>query len=318
MQSTISPKQTAEEVVRSDGQDSLPEYEKARLGIRRSNFFLSFIFLDPLARKDLETFYLFCRVVDDIVDEIPDRELARKTLLFWEDLFREGHLPDDSSHPLVRDLSDLVRRRKIPISLFKEIVSGMAADLQCVRIPDIPALQSYCYLAAGAVGRACIPIFGGKITELGSYADRLGEAFQLTNILRDIKSDAVRNRIYLPADRMAYHEVSEKDVMEGRLHPGFIRLMEEIWELADRNYRAAEALLSDPVDFRTMEAARAMAIFYRDIHRKIRQEGFQVYLKRIRLGTVRKGWLLVRFWISSRALPRSTFKSGNAGRERRG
>ncbi|MHB8422092.1 MAG: phytoene/squalene synthase family protein [Leptospirales bacterium] len=304
--------------MRSNGQDSLAEYEKARQGIRKSNFFLSFMFLDPVARKDLETFYLFCRVVDDIVDEIPDRELARKKLQFWEGLCQGEHLPDDPSQPLLRDLADLLHRREIPLFLLREIISGMAADLQCVRIPDIPALQAYCYQAAGAVGRACIPIFGGRITELGSYADRLGEAFQLTNILRDLKSDAARNRIYLPADRMAYHEVSEKDVLEGRLHPGFIRLMEEIWDLADRNYRAAESQLSDPAGFRIMKAARAMSVFYRDIHRKIRQENFQVYRNRIRLGTFRKGWLLTRFWIFSREAPVSMSDSGTGSRKPRG
>lgn len=318
MQSTISPNQIAEGIVLPDDQTGFPEYQKAREGIRKSNFFLSFLFLDPVARKDLETFYLFCRVVDDIVDEIPDRNLAGKKLLFWEDLFRGGSLPGSSPHPLVRDLADLVHRRKLPLSLFREIVSGMAADLDHVRIPDLSALERYCYLAAGAVGRACIPIFGGLISDLGEYADRLGEAFQLTNILRDLGSDARRDRIYLPADRMAHCGVSEKDVLEGRLHPGFIRLMEELWELADRNYREAESLLSDPERFRTMEAARAMAVFYREIHREIRREGFQVYRHRIRLGPVRKGFLLTRFWFSSRVRPSSSFPPGASGGERRG
>lgn len=318
MQSTIGTKQTVEGNVIPDGETGLPEYLKAREGIRKSNFFLSFLFLDPVARRDLGTFYLFCRVVDDIVDEIPDRAQARQKLLFWEKLFQGDSLPESESHPLVRDLVDLVRRRDLPLSLFREIISGMSADLGCVRIPDLPALERYCYLAAGAVGRACIPIFGGSISELGPYADRLGEAFQLTNILRDLKGDAARDRIYLPADRMVHYGVSEKDVLEGLLHPGFILLMEELWELADRNYREAEALLADPVRFRTMEAARAMAVFYREIHRGIRRNKFQVYRNRIRLGPLQKGLLLTRFWFSSRLRTSLPLRPGGSGGEIRG
>ena len=277
----------------------LDGFEKARMGIRESTFSVSFFFLDPAARKDLATFYLFCRVVDDIVDETPDELLAEERLLLWKEFFSGEALPETFPHPLGQDLRDLVRRRRIPLFLFREILAGMEADLRPVRIPDIEGLRQYCYLAAGAVGRACIPIFGGEIDELGPYADHLGEAFQLTNILRDLKSDARRNRIYLPADRMRVHGVSDSDVLEGRLHPGFLRLLEEIWTRADEQYRNAFTLLSDGKKWKIMKAARVMEVFYREIHRKIRQSGFDVYRQRIRLSPLLKGWLLFRFWMSS-------------------
>ncbi len=277
----------------------LAGFDKARKGIRESTFSVSFFFLDPEARKDLATFYLFCRVVDDIVDETPDRHLAGDRLLLWKEFFSGESLPDTFPHPLAGDLRDLIRRRRIPLTLFREILAGMETDLHPVRIPDMEALRRYCYQAAGAVGRACIPIFGGEIDELGSYADHLGEAFQLTNILRDLKNDAQRNRIYLPADRMNDYGVTDRDVLEGHLHPGFLRLLEEIWTRADDHYRAAAALLSDKKRWETMRAARVMEVFYREIHRKIRLSGFDVYRRRIRLTPFFKGWLLFRFWMDS-------------------
>lgn len=278
-------------------------YEEARQEIRKSNFALSFLFLQPESRRDLETFYVFCRVVDDIVDETRDRALAREKLAFWEDLFQGDRISTESRHPLVVSLDDLVRRRDIPVSLFRDIVSGMSSDLDRVRIPDVPALKRYCYLAAGAVGRVCIPIFGGSIARLGTYADKLGEAFQLTNILRDLKGDAQRDRIYLPADRLAFYGIGESDVMSGRMSPGFAALMEEIWAMADRDYREAESLLAEPALRKTMEAARAMAVFYRDIHRSLKRRKFDVYATRVRLSALRKVRLLTGFWLASRFFP---------------
>ncbi|MCL5259040.1 MAG: squalene/phytoene synthase family protein [Nitrospirae bacterium] len=294
----------------------LDGFEKARKGIRESTFSVSFFFLDPEARNDLATFYLFCRVVDDIVDETPDKSLAEERLLLWREFFSGETLPEAFPHPLGHDLRDLVHRRRIPLSLFRDILDGMETDLRPVRIPDIEALRRYCYLAAGAVGRACIPIFGGEIEELGEYADSLGEAFQLTNILRDLKSDARRNRIYLPADRMQAYGVSDRDVLEGRLHPGFLRLLEEIWMRADDDYRRAVALLSDRKKWKIMKAARVMEVFYREIHRKIRLSGFDVYRHRIRLSPLLKGWLLLRFWTAS--FPEGTSKLSSSREDRHG
>lgn len=288
-------------------------YEKARQEIRKSNFALSFLFLQPESRQDLETFYVFCRVVDDIVDETRDRSEAQEQLAFWEGLFRGDAIPRESRHPLAVSLDELIRRRDIPLSLFREIVAGMSSDLDRVRIPDVPALKRYCYLAAGAVGRVCIPIFGGSIARLGPYADRLGEAFQLTNILRDLKGDAERDRIYLPADRMAHFGVTESDVLSGNQGPGFFRLMEELWEVADLDYREAEALLDEPSILKTMEAARAMSVFYRDIHRALRRRGFDVYGNRIRLSSFRKIRLLAGFWFASRVSPAWLARRDGAG-----
>ena len=276
--------------------------ETARSEVRESSFYRSFSLLDPTGKADLEDFYVFCRIVDNLADEPRTDIDVRAHLDAWASCFENDYRAPDGWEvsPFFERLVEISRRRKIPPSLFLDIVHGMQADLGTVRIPDVPALERYCYQAAGAVGRICIPIFGGEIELLAPYADRLGEAFQLTNILRDLRQDAERNRIYLPADRMALHGVSESDILTGRMHPGTKALLEEIWNRSEENYRKAEDLLRGPEDRRTMVAARAMEIVYHAIHRKIRRSGYNVYRKRIRLGPVEKASVVFRFWFDNR------------------
>ena len=278
--------------------------ERARSEVRESSFYRSFSLLDRRGQEDLEDFYVFCRLVDNLADEPREDIDVRAHLEAWASCFEHDYAVPAGwdSAPFFMKLLELSRRRQIPVSLFADIVSGMKADLGTVRIPDVPALERYCYQAAGAVGRICIPIFGGDLDRLAPYADRLGEAFQLTNILRDLRQDAERNRIYLPADRMRHHGVSEEDLLTGRTHAGTIALLEEIWNRSEQDYREAEALLGSPRDRKTMAAARAMEIVYHAIHRKIRRTGYDVYRRRIRLGPVEKVSLVFQFWLDNRKL----------------
>ena len=276
--------------------------ERARAEVRGSSFFRSFSLLDAQGQQDLFDFYVFCRLVDDLADE-PRTDIDVAThLAAWAFAFEHDFAPPRGweAEPFFLRIVEISRRRGIPPSLYGNIVRGMQEDLTLVRIPDLPALELYCYRAAGAVGRICVPIFGGDLNRLAPYADRLGEAFQLTNILRDLRQDAERNRIYLPADRMRHFGVSEEDVLSGRFHAGMTALLEEIWNRSEEDYRAAAALLSGPEDRQTMIAARAMETVYHAIHRKIRRSGFDVYRKRIGLGPVEKARALFSFWRETR------------------
>ena len=276
--------------------------ERARAGVQGSSFFRSFSLLDPQGQKDLFDFYVFCRLVDDLADE-PRTEIdVTAHLAAWAFAFDHDFTPPAGweAEPFFQRIVEISRRRGIPSSLYGDIVRGMQEDLTLVRIPDLPALELYCYRAAGAVGRICVPIFGGDLDRLAPYADRLGEAFQLTNILRDLRQDAERNRIYLPADRMRHFGVSEEDVLSGRFHAGMKALLEEIWSRSEEDYHAAASLLSGPEDRQTMIAARAMETVYHAIHRKIRRSGFDVYRKRIALGPVEKARALFSFWRETR------------------
>ena len=292
----------------SDGTPSLPfdttGLERARRGVRDSSFYRSFSLLPPKSRDDLYDFYVFCRLVDDLADEPREDIDVRAHLLAWGEAFAHDFAPPRGweEAPFFLRTVEIARRRKIPASLYGEIVRGMQEDLETVRIPDIPALERYCFRAAGAVGRICIPIFGGDLDRLSPYADRLGEAFQLTNILRDLAQDAAKNRIYLPADRMAHFGVSEQDVLNGHLHAGLRALLEEIWDRSEADYIKAGELLSDPADRKTMIAARAMETVYHARHHKLRRTGFDVYRRRVALGPLEKAGVLFRLWRDKKAV----------------
>ena len=278
--------------------------ERARAGVRDSSFYRSFSLLEPESRSDLYDFYVFCRVVDDLADEPRTDIDVRSHLNCWSWSFAHDFAtpPGWEKAPFFLRTVEIAKKRQIPASLYGDIVRGMQDDLSQVRIPDIPALLRYCYRAAGAVGRICVPIFGGDLDRLGPYADLLGEAFQLTNILRDIAQDAARDRIYLPADRMRHFGVSDEDVLTGRLHDGMRALLTEIWTRSEDDYEKARHLLSDPADQRTMVAARAMETVYHAIHKKIRRTGFDVYRQRIRLGPLEKASVLLRLWRDRKAV----------------
>lgn len=278
-----------------------PGLDIARAEVRESSFYHAFSLLDPEGRADLEQFYIFCRIVDNLADEPREMIDPRQHLAHWEWFFSNGFTspPGWEGAAFPRSLAGLSRRHGIPAGLYLEIVSGMQSDLELVRIPDEKALARYCFQAAGAVGRICIPIFGGDLALLSPYADRLGEAFQLTNILRDLRSDAERNRIYLPADRMAHHGVTEEEVLSGRMTPAMKALLLEIWLRSEEQYRVADALLNNPEDRKTMVAARAMERVYHALHRKIRKKGFDVYTRKVRLNPFEKLSVAVGFWLDN-------------------
>ena len=271
---------------------SIRRYEKAQSALSRSNFRIGYRFLKDQSRKDLETLYVFFRVVDDLVDEPYPGEDPKVELTSWTEDLSGGARFD---HPLSIRLHDLMDRRGVPPGILLDVVRGMAMDLDRVRIAGMAELREYCYLAAGAVGRACIPVFGGDLGRLAPYADALGEAFQLTNILRDIKEDAARDRIYLPADRMCHFGVSETDVLQGVWSEGFGKLLGELWEISEQDYQKAQGLLVTAEDRKIMRPARAMEAYYHEIHREIRRRNFDVFSRPVSLSKFKKASLLFFF-----------------------
>ena len=271
---------------------SIRRYQNAQAALSRSNFRIGYRFLKDQSRKDLETLYVFFRVVDDLVDEPYPGEDPKIELSFWTEDLSGGARFD---HPLSERLHELMDRRGVPREVLLDVVRGMALDVDRVRIAGMTELKEYCYLAAGAVGRACIPVFGGDLDRLAPYADALGEAFQLTNILRDVKEDAARDRIYLPADRMRHFGVLETDVLSGVLTEGFSELLGELWELSERDYQKSHSLLMTAEDRKVMRPARAMEAYYHEIHREIRRRNFDVFSRPVVLSKFKKASLLLLF-----------------------
>ena len=256
----------------------------------RSNLAFALASLPAARRRDMETFYAFCRVVDDLADDESVPVAQRQAgLARWHGSI-DGPLPGED--PLAGEVRDLMARYPIPAERCHEIIRGMEMDLQPQRFATAVDLEAYCHLVASVVGLVSIEIFGYRDPACREYARLLGLALQWTNILRDVAEDAARGRLYLPTEDLDRCGVAEQDLLAGRVGDGFVRLMEHEWARAVGRYRQAEAALP-AADRRTMMAAETMRRIYQRLGEKMRRDGFRVFAKRYRLGKLHLLGLLV-------------------------
>ncbi len=254
-----------------------------------SNLALAFILLPPEKRAAMSVLYAYCRQVDDVADEdeVPVAERAAALQRWREDTRRacDGREP---TIPVVRELAPVIARHRLPFALFDDLLAGVEMDLVTLRYPDLPSLERYCYHVASVVGLLSIEVFGYSDPGCRVYADALGKALQLTNILRDVGNDAQRGRIYLPQDALRAHGVSESDILQGRGSDGFLALARETAGHARRFFAMARAALP-PADVRNMMTAELMAAVYGRLLVEIERQGFPVLNPRpLRLGRARK------------------------------
>ena len=182
----------------------------------KTNFLYSFSLLPKEKYEAINTVYAFCRQTDDIVDnEMDSTELKFKKIRDWKNEF-ELALTGTSSYALLNQVTKIIKKFNIPVEPFFELIKGMEADLQVSRYKDFNTLYQYCFRAAATVGLMCIEIFGYKTENAKQYAVNLGIALQLTNILRDIKFDALNGRIYLPEEDLKRFGYTEDDLMNFR------------------------------------------------------------------------------------------------------
>ncbi len=297
--------------------------EDAALVLQQSktSFYYSFSLLPRDERAAMHTVYAFCRYADDIIDE--DEESAddvstdtaatdvteedRRTIRKRERLNRlrlevERCYRGESRHPILLPLSTVVRRFQIPKQYFLTLLDGMEMDLVRSRYETFEDLREYCYCVASVVGLICIEIFGYQYEETKEYAVNLGIALQLTNILRDIKSDAARGRVYIPQEDLKAFGYSEEDLLAGRYNLPFIELMRFETRRAREYYgKARSALRAD--ERKTMFAAEIMdAIYYRMLE-KIELNEFNVFTrKKISVTTLHKLWIAIKLWLVTRVL----------------
>jgi 15-cis-phytoene synthase len=262
-----------------------------------SSFYYSFLFLPPDRRRAITALYAFCREVDDVVDECSDPQVAATTLAWWRmevaRLFSGG-----ATHPVTQALAPLAGRFDITAGRLNEIIDGMQMDLSQTRYLDFAALSRYCYHVAGVVGILAAGIFGYKDTCTLQYAETLGTAFQLTNIIRDVGEDARRNRIYLPLDELTRFGVTAADIVQARHSVAFAKLMDFQIERAEQHYRRAYELLPRE-DRRAQRPGLVMAAIYRTLLSEIRRDDCRVLTQRISLTPIRKLWIAWRTWISA-------------------
>ncbi len=248
----------------------------------KSNFSLSFIFLPREKREAMYTVYAVCRALDDCVDEAPNPGEGRRRLDEVLSLIESAYSGENITSAMGAELAKVVQSFRIRKEWFLELARGMAMDLTQNRYPTFEELKTYCYRVASAVGMICIEIFGYTSGLACTYAESLGLALQLTNILRDVGDDAERGRIYLPLEDLDRFEYSESDVLSGVHNPRFVSLMAYQHQRAQDFFDRASAILP-AVDRRTLFPAEMMRAVYHRLLTRIEGRQFRVFGKRIRV-----------------------------------
>jgi phytoene synthase len=254
-----------------------------------SSFYYAFLFLPRERRTAITAFYAFCRGIDDVVDAVSDPGVAAAKLAWWQVEVRNA-FAGSPSHPLMKALAPHLRAFGIEEGQLQAVIEGCRMDLQQNRYLDFAALQRYCHLVAGVVGEASARIFGQTHPATTDYAHKLGLAFQLTNIIRDVGEDALRGRIYLPVSELQQFDVKAHEILKRQYSGRFTALMRFQAERAHRTYD--EALASLPAaDRRSQKPGLMMANIYRTLLREIERDDFRVLHQRIGLTPLRKFWL---------------------------
>jgi phytoene synthase len=262
-----------------------------------SNLALAFVLLPRAKRAGMSALYAFCREVDDVADDesvpVPER---RARLVAWRVDVGRACGAESPEFPVNRELQPVIRQYHLPFEYFDALLQGVEMDLDIKRYQNYQDLELYCYRVASVVGLLSIEIFGYSNSACRDYAIHLGKALQLTNILRDIRNDAARGRIYLPLDELARFRVSCEEILQLEYSDRFVALAESVAGRAQRYYQQAREILPD-ADRRSMVAAELMDSVYWRLLRKLERRRFNVFGPHpIRLNKGQKLLLILRAW----------------------
>ncbi|CAN5575292.1 presqualene diphosphate synthase HpnD [soil metagenome] len=268
------------------------QYVQQKAAASGSSFYYAFLFLPKPRRAAITAFYAFCREVDDVVDDMVDPGVAHTKLAWWQGEVTAAYA-GTPNHPVMKALMPLATTYSIEEGHLQAVVEGCLMDLTQTRYLDYPNLQRYCHLVAGVVGEVAARIFGQTQDATTAYAHKMGQAFQLTNIIRDVGEDAIRGRIYLPIDELQKFDVKAHEILN-RIHSErFVALMKFQAARAHGLYDEAYAMLP-PADRRSQKPGLMMASIYRTLLREIEADNFQVLNQRVSLTPLRKLWLAWR------------------------
>ncbi|MBA3479655.1 MAG: presqualene diphosphate synthase HpnD [Lautropia sp.] len=267
-----------------------------------SSFYYSFLFLPPERRRAITALYAFCREVDDVVDEIHDKTIAASKLAWWR-LEVERLYAGEPSHPVTRALQPHLEPFGIARKQLIEVIDGMQMDLDQNRYLDFEGLRLYCRRVAGVIGELSASIFGYRDPLTLRYADELGLAFQLTNIIRDVGEDARVGRVYIPLDDLQRHGLAAHQLLAARAADQdsevFRAMMRDQVSRARGHYRKAFELLPE-VDRRAQRPGLIMSAIYSALLDEIERDQYRVLTQRIALTPLRKLWLAWRTWVNGR------------------
>ncbi len=265
------------------------EYCKDKAAKSGSSFYYSFRFLPEKQQQAIIALYAFCREVDDTVDEISDVDIARSKLEWWRQEIQQI-FKGQATHPVGKALYTALQNFDLHEEYFMEIIDGMAMDLDQFSYAEFKHLALYCHRAASVVGLLSAEIFGYQDRQTLKYAENLGMALQLTNIIRDVREDAERGRIYLPQDELQQFNVNTDELLDLKSSPELIELLKFQTARANDYYQQAFQLLPD-CDRYTQRTGLIMAAIYQATLNEIEQDGFQVMQHRVSLTPLRKLWI---------------------------
>src|SRR5262245_18895458 len=265
---------------------------------RKTSFYYSFLVLPPEQRRAIVAVWDFCRAVDDAVDEPAGgaARTGRDAVAFWRAELARSYNGERPETTQGRRLQPYIGRFDLPRQAFEDVIDGVAMDLERARYQSFADLLQYCRRVASAVGLICIRIFGASDARACEYAVNLGVALQLTNILRDIKGDLERGRVYLPLEDLAACGCTVDDLAAGVVSDPVRRVVQFEAQRAHEFYARARAALP-PQDRRRLVAAEIMRAVYFETLRRIERRGYDVFTAPARLSRPRQAYIALKQWL---------------------
>jgi 15-cis-phytoene synthase len=263
-----------------------------------SNFYYSFLLLPSAKRRAINDVYNFCRLLDDIVDEDQKGRDALGELQSWRDEV-EACYQGCPTTEFGEQLMNSIEEFELPKQPFLDLIEGMEMDLQWHSYQTFADLREYCYRAASTVGLICIEIFGYESARTREYAVNLGLALQLTNILRDLKEDTARGRIYIPLEDLERFGYSEQAMRANLYNAPFIDLMKFEYARARSYFEKAASCLPDS-DRASMFSAEIMGAIYREMLEKMPGVQFDVFHNKLSISKSRRMRIALETWLRSK------------------
>jgi phytoene synthase len=258
-----------------------------------SNFYYAFFMLPAEKRDALCALYAFMRLVDDVSDTVGSAADKQRGLARWRAALDAAVSGDVSSHPILPAFADTINRFKIPPRYFHDLISGAEMDLTIGDYPTFDRLREYCYRVAGTVGLTCLHVFGFSDPHAPDLAEKLGIAFQLTNIIRDVRADYEMGRVYLPLEDLNQFGVRPQTLAPGPATPEILELLKFESARAWKFYGEGVNLIP-LVDADSRAALWALARIYSSLLRRIEARGYDVFSERVRLTKTEKTRILLR------------------------
>ncbi|MCY4640247.1 MAG: phytoene/squalene synthase family protein [Chloroflexi bacterium] len=268
---------------------------------RASNFYYAFAILPPAKRNAIYATYAFCGYVDDIADELTDRARQEREIALARERLA-GCYAGDRRGPLFVALGDAIDRFGVPQPYFEELISGVEMDFTINRYATWSDLEQYCYRVASVVGQICVAIFGSKPhPRAGEFVASMGLGLQIVNIMRDVREDAARGRVYFPADELAAHGLTAEDILACRHDDRFAAMMAAQGGRARRYFALGRRLLP-LLDVRSRMCVNVLQGVYAELLTRIEARNYDMFSERVRLSGPEKVAAIARLWTGAALL----------------